>query len=138
MNGPAQAMQRTARDGFSLAEAVVALVLVAVAAVLLLPITFNVALQTQQSAIIDQRTATLAAEAENAAVTDFDDLEPGTVCTEFSSSHFPHTRCVTVTDLGNNRKRVTIIVTPQNGYGAGPDTVVIERSRPGRYNPLNP
>ncbi|HWV57121.1 MAG TPA: hypothetical protein VNZ57_06585 [Longimicrobiales bacterium] len=125
--------------GFSLVEAMVALLMIAVSAVILLPITFDIALQTRRTTVENQRTATLNAEVENVSSIEFDALESGTTCVDFSNSHFPHTKCITVTELGNgNRKRVTVVVTPHNGYGVGADTVVVERSRPGRYNPLDP
>jgi len=128
----------TLSGGFSLVEAMVALVMIAVSAIILLPITWNIALQTRRTTVENQRTAVLGAEAENVSTIEYDELESGTTCFEFSNSDFPHTKCITVTELGGNRKRVTVVVTPHGGYGVGADTLVVERSRPGRYNPLNP
>lgn len=124
--------------GFSLVEALIATFMIAVAALVLLPVTLNVALQSRRATVEGQLTAALGAEAEQVSMTDFDELEPGTKCFDFSNSHFPHTKCITVVELDSNRKRVTVIITPHDPHGVGPDTVVIERARRGRYNPLNP
>ena len=42
---------------------------------------------------------------------------------------FPHTRCVTVSDLSPHVRRVTLIVTPDKD-GSRADTVVVDRAAP--------
>lgn len=125
------------RAGFSLVELLVAVVLVSIVMAGLFPVTFKVALQSRQANVTTQRDATAAAEVEKVTATAFTNLAAGTTCTTFSAAAFPHTRCVTVTDLSTSRKRVTVVITPLNGSGVEPDTSIVERSAGKSGNPLN-
>ena len=48
----------------------------------------------------------------------------------------PRTECIAVQDLAAGRRRVTFILRPNN-TALRPDTVILERTRPRQYHPLN-
>jgi len=128
----------SSRAGFSLVEVLVAMVLVALLMAMLFPITFKVGLQSRQASIMTQRTAVISGEMERLTQAEFTTLTTGTTCQTFSSSHFPHVKCITVSETNPNRKVVTVTVTPSNGSGVGAASSQIERSRgSGSGNPLN-
>lgn len=123
------------KRGFSMIEVMVAMVLLAIVLLGLAPITLSMARQTRLSTTITQRTAVLAGEVDRLTAVDFTSLPSvGTACTSFSMSGFPHTKCITVADVNSKTKRVTVIVTPNNGAAA--DTTIFERSKGGGSNPL--
>lgn len=130
------ALPPRANAGFTLIEVLVSMVLLAVALLALAPLSYQVARMSTQATISTQRSAVLNGEVQRVEVMDFSTLSAGSTCTTFSSADFPHTKCVTVTDLGPNAKRVTVIVTPLGG--GAPDTTIVERYRGGRSNPLKP
>jgi prepilin-type N-terminal cleavage/methylation domain-containing protein len=129
---------RPAEAGFSLVEVLVAVLLVAIVMAGLFPVTFKVALQSRQANIVAQQSAVLEAELAALQLASYQSLAVGTTCESFSSSGFPHTKCVTVTETASNRKQVTVTITPTGGSGVEPASSVIERSRGGGANPLNP
>lgn len=122
------------KRGFSLIEVMVAIVLLAIVLLGLAPVTLSMARQTRLATTVTQRTAALAGEVDRLTAIDFMALPAaGTVCTDFSMSGFPHTKCITVTDVNSKTKQVMVILTPSNGAAA--DTTIFERSK-GSSNPL--
>ncbi len=121
--------------GFSLIEVMVAIVLLAVVLLGLAPVTLSMARQTRLATTITQRTAVLAGEVDRLTALDYAALPAtGTTCTSFSMSGFPHTKCITVSDVNSKTKQLIVTVTPLNGQGA--DTTIFQRSRGGGTNPL--
>jgi prepilin-type N-terminal cleavage/methylation domain-containing protein len=121
--------------GFSLIEVMVAIVLLAIVLLGLAPITLSMARQTRLSTTITQRTAVLSGEVDRLTAVDFSALPAvGTACTTFSSAGFPHTKCITVSDVNAKTKQVVVIVTPSNGAAA--DTTIFQRSKGSGNNPL--
>lgn len=54
---------------------------------------------------------------------------PAVAGCETSRGRFPHTRCVTVTDMSPHVRRVVLVVAPTHAHGR-PDTVVLDRAAP--------
>jgi hypothetical protein len=73
-----------------------------------------------------QRNAVVARELSRLMATPYPSLPARAGCTS-SESAFPHTRCVTVTDLSPQVRRLTLVVTPKRGLLRA-DTVVVDRA----------
>ena len=127
---------RQAQAGFSLVEVMVTIVLIAIAMLSLVPVMLMVARSSTTATTLAQRSAVVTGEVERIEAVPFTTLAVGNTCTTFSSAAFPHTRCINITSVNSQTKRITIIVTPLNGVRA--DTTVVERHKSGGYNPLNP
>ena len=125
------------RGGFTLIEILVTMVLMSITLVVLAPVTLRVAMLSTASTIAAQRSGVLSGEVQRLELVAFDDLSTGSACTSFPTADFPHTKCVTVTSLSADRKRVTVTVTPASA-ASQPDSTTVDRQDAGRYNPLNP
>jgi hypothetical protein len=77
---------------------------------------------TEETAAL--RHAVVARELSRLIATPFTSLPASAGCTKTESS-FPHTRCVAVTDLSPQVRRLMLVVTPTRG---APDTVVVDRA----------
>ena len=126
---------RHARSGFSVIEVMVTMVLVAIAMLNLAPVMMKVSRLSTQATTQTQASAALGGEVQRLEAQAFDSLAVGSSCTTFSSSGFPHTKCVTVTAVNSKTKLVMVIITPLSG-NARPDTTVIQRSKGAGTNPL--
>ena len=133
MNQPAQTVSR--RDGFTLVEIVVAMMILSVVMVTLAGLTFQTARRALTSQGIDQRQAVLQQQANMMAAVPYDSLGNFTGCTTVSAP-FAYTRCVTMTTPVTNVRRMTVIVTPTMSNKWAPDTIQIEKAKP-PVNPLN-
>lgn len=71
------------------------------------------------------RHAVVTREVSRLMATPYASLPASAGCTKTESS-FPHTRCVTVTELSPQVRRLTLVVTPTRGMAA--DTVVVDRA----------
>lgn len=120
--------------GFTLVEILVSIVLLTVMLASLAPTTMGIARLSTGSTITMQRAAVLAGEAQRVEMIRFDALAAGTTCYDLSSTDFRHSKCVTVADLNATTKRVTMVVTPTGGV---PDTLIVDRTKGARYNPLS-
>jgi prepilin-type N-terminal cleavage/methylation domain-containing protein len=67
-------------------------------------------------------------QSQRLGVMPFDSLAAHAGCQTFSNSALPHTRCIVISAVNGNRKRVTIIFTPANSL-LKPDTVWFQRAR---------
>jgi prepilin-type N-terminal cleavage/methylation domain-containing protein len=133
MNQQAQPVAR--RDGFTLVEIVVAMMILSVVMVTLAGLTFQTARRALSSQGIDQRQAVLQQQANMMAAVPYDSLANFTGCTTVTTP-FAYTRCVTMTTPVANVRRMTVIVTPTMGSTWAPDTIQIEKAKP-PVNPLN-
>ena len=133
MNQHAQPMSR--RDGFTLVEIVVAMMILSVVMVTLAGLTFQTARRALTSQGIDQRQAVLQQQANMMAAVPYDSLGNFTGCTTVTTP-FAYTRCITMTTPVNNMRRMTVIVTPTMGNTWAPDTIQIDKAKP-PVQPLN-
>jgi hypothetical protein len=54
-----------------------------------------------------------------------------------STGLFPHSLCTTITSVSTVSRRATIVVTPTGSDVLPPDTTVLVRTDPLRYEPLS-
>lgn len=123
--------------GFTLVEILVTMFLMSITLLVLAPVSLKVAAMSTQSTVAAQRSGVLSGEVQRLQLVAFEDLSTGRACTNFPTADFPHTRCVTVTSMSADSKRVTVTVTPTSAP-ARADSTVMDRHRGSPYNPLNP
>lgn len=124
------------REGVSLVEVLVAITLMTIVLTALSGLSFQAARQTTRLSGDGYRQAVLMQESNRVTATPFASLPGLAGCTTENGGAFPHTRCVTVTNLSTSRRRVQIVVTPTQP-GVRPDTTVIDRTNPPTVNPLS-
>ncbi len=98
--------------------------------------TTQVARGSRINSLASVRAGALAAQINRLEVLPYDTLPSRAGCTSISSGLVPRTECVTVQDIAAGRRRVTFILRPTN-TALRPDTVILERSLPRAYHPLN-
>jgi prepilin-type N-terminal cleavage/methylation domain-containing protein len=125
-------------QGFSLIEIMVALTILAITLGGFAALSFYYIKRVEVGSATTQKTAELNEQAQRLSALSFDSLDSRAGCTTFSSGVFPHTRCITVTNVGGNarHKRVTIVITPANTL-VKPDTVIMDRTKTPTTNPYN-
>ena len=121
-------MELAPRPGVSLVETLVAITLMAVVLSGLGGLAFSASRQTVNLAATNLRQGVLAQEVNRLTAWPFDQLPGAAGCTTVTTGPLPHQRCVTVTSMGNMRRVVQVIVTP-NVAGVAPDTIRLERTR---------
>jgi prepilin-type N-terminal cleavage/methylation domain-containing protein len=127
---------RGSREGFTLVEIVVAMTILSVVMVTLAGLTFQTARRSISAQGNDQRQAVVMQQLNQMAAVPYDSLGAGsyTGCTTITAS-FGYTRCLTMTQVNTNLRRMTIIITPTQPLWRA-DTVRVERKKP-PVNPLN-
>jgi type II secretory pathway pseudopilin PulG len=124
------------RRGITLIEVVVALTVFAMVTAGIAGFTTQVARGSRINSLASVRAGALAAQINRLEVLPYDTLPSRAGCTSISSGLVPRTECVTVQDIAAGRRRVTFILRPTN-TALRPDTVILERSLPRAYHPLN-
>ena len=71
-----------------------------------------VARRAVTSAATTARAATMGEQADRLQAIPFDSLAARSGCTVVSGPPLPHTRCVTLTTLPNNKLQIRLVVTP--------------------------
>jgi prepilin-type N-terminal cleavage/methylation domain-containing protein len=125
-----------ARRGMTLIEVAVALTVFAIITVSVATFTAQVAKGSRINGIATVRAGALAAQVNRLEVLPYDTLPSRQGCVSISTSPLPRTECVTVEDLAVGRRRVTFILRPNN-TALRPDTVIMVRTRPRAFHPLN-
>jgi hypothetical protein len=120
----------------TLVEVVVALTIFAMVTVGIAGFTTQVASGSRINGLASVRAGALAAQINRLEVLPYDTLPTRVGCTSISTGLVPRTECVAVQDIVAGRRRVTFILRPNN-TALRPDTVVLERTRPRQYHPLN-
>ncbi|MCI0687945.1 MAG: prepilin-type N-terminal cleavage/methylation domain-containing protein [Sporichthyaceae bacterium] len=122
---------RTSRGGFTLVEALVAIVLLSVGALALGSLLARSSRMAVASASTIHGTAALSTEVGRLNALPFDQLPAaGETCTTVSTPPFPHTLCTRLTDVSATVKEVRVRVTP-SAAGVRADTVNFQRTLPG-------
>ena len=124
------------RDGVTLVELLVAMVLLGVMMTSVAGLTFEAARRSIVTTGDSYRQAALLEEVNRLTAEPYGNLAAGTVCRSVSSGVFPHTRCVTTTSTGLYSVQLTVVITPTQS-GVQPDTAVFTRSRAPLTNPFN-
>lgn len=123
------------RDGFTLIEVMIALVIVAVLAGPLCRLLVSTGRQSRDAGMLAYRAAALNAEVSRVTAVPAGQLTDGTLTRTFTDLPFPHTLTTTaVTAAGT--QTVTITLTPTGPRAIGGLTRVITR-KGGSTNPFN-
>ncbi|HUF70760.1 MAG TPA: prepilin-type N-terminal cleavage/methylation domain-containing protein [Longimicrobiales bacterium] len=123
------------RDGVTLVELLVAMVLLAVMLTSVAGLTFEAARRSIVTTGDSYRQAAMLEEVNRLTAEPYGNLSPGSECRTVSSGVFPHTRCVTTAGTGLYSVQLTVVVSPTQ-RGVLPDTVVFTRARAPLTNPL--
>ena len=123
------------RDGFALVEVMVAMVLFAIGALGLAAMSVAAARRAITSAATTARAATVGEQVDRLQAMPFDSLASRAGCTVITGPPLPHTRCVTITTLPNNKVQIRLTVTPTDPK-LRPDTSTFTRAKGGKDNPL--
>jgi prepilin-type N-terminal cleavage/methylation domain-containing protein len=125
----------TQRRGVALIEIMVAMVVVTIGLLGTAGMTAAAARRASGLSFQSTRDGIVLQEMNRIASITFDSLASRVGCTAVNSSVLSHTRCIAVTDMTGNYKRVRIIITPSTTY-ARAETVYVNRSRGALPNPL--
>ena len=98
--------------------------------------TTQVARGSRLNSLASVRAGALAAQINRLEVLPYDTLPTRAGCIDITTGLVPRRECVAVQDLAAGRRRVTFILRPNN-TALRPDTVILERTRPRQYHPLN-
>ena len=133
---PAGAILSACREGFSLVEIVVTMVILSVILMSLATLTGYTAQQSLRAANATGRQAVALQEANRIAALPYTAL-PGTAagCSNVTIGQLGYQRCYTVT-TGARFRDVMVVITPQRA-GAFADTVRLRRVINATPNPLN-
>jgi Tfp pilus assembly protein PilV len=123
------------RDGFALIEVMVATVLFAVATLGLAAMSIAVARRAVTSAASTARAAAMGQQLDRLQAIPYDSLAARAGCTSIAMPPLPHTRCITITTLPNNKIQVRLTVTPTDPK-LRPDTTTFTRAKGAKNNPL--
>jgi prepilin-type N-terminal cleavage/methylation domain-containing protein len=125
------------QGGFTLVEAMVAIVLLAVSSLALGALLMRASRTAIAAASTVQATASLSTEVGRLQVLPFDQLSSGTSCVTVNTPPYPHTRCTTVNNVSSKVREVIVVVTPSGNSLLKPDTVKMSRTKNGNNSPLN-
>lgn len=123
------------RAGFALVEVMVAMVLFAIATLGLAAMSVAVARRAVTSIATTARSATMVEQTDRLQAMPFDSLAARAGCTTITMPPLPHTRCITITTLPNNKVQIRLIVTPTDPKLRA-DTTSFTRARGAKDNPL--
>lgn len=124
--------------GVSLIEIMLALSILSTVLVALGGLMFQAAQYTRLSAAVAYRGAASEQSAAWIQNLPWDSLATAVGCSTDTSGQLAYTRCVTLQDLSQQLKRMTVSITPSGNLPLEPDTVVIDRNRPRQRSTLSP
>jgi len=124
------------REGFTLVEIVIAMMILSTILATIAGLTFKTARRSLDSQGMEQRQAFMMQDVNMLSAVPFDSLANFTGCTTITALPFPYTRCVTRTVLSPTITRMQIIITPAQANVWAPDTMWIDRTGT-PINPLN-
>ena len=124
---------RKGREGFSLVEIVVAMLLLSITLLALAGLMTQVAAQGRATEVTAQRNAALVQSINYYTALSYTALDPALGgCEMVDSGMMPYERCVEITQAGTTRT-VKIVITPTN-QAFRPDSALFERTA----LPVNP
>jgi len=126
---------KRADAGFTLLEIMVAIVLLGLVLAGVAQLNFALARRFYGLSAGAARDGVLAQQVNQFAALPFDSLKAKAGTITVNKPPLPYSRKVTVDSLSPKLRRVTIVVTPLNPV-IRPDTVILQRSKPGN-NPFN-
>jgi hypothetical protein len=126
------------RDGITVAEVIVGLVVLTIGMLGTAGMLAAAGRRATQMGTQTGRSATETLQINRLASMPYDLLAATSGCVTVTAQPFPHTRCVSLTDItgGLGYKQVRLIITPSNGKLRA-DTVYLQRTKGAAINPLN-
>ncbi len=118
----------TNRSGFSIVEALVAVVILGVSALGIIGLSVSSSKRGNVSSAEAYRTTFLAAEFARATAIPTAAATAGTVCDTTTSAPFQFRRCTRVANLTSRTQQVAVTVTPIGTTLLGADSLVIIRA----------
>ena len=118
----------TGQRGFSIVEAIVAIVILGVTALGLVGLSVSTSKRGNRSAAEAYRTTFLSAEFARATAIPAAAAMAGTVCDTTVSAPFQFRRCTRVANLTSRTQQVAVTVTPLESTLLGADSIVITRA----------
>lgn len=129
------------RAGFSLAEIMVGMTLLAILLSSITGLTFHVSRRMIEVSRGTGLNAAVSRDVNRFSVLPYDSLAERAGCDSITAATEKFAQCVTVTSPSANTHRVTIVTTPLiRAYvekAPVPDTIVIDRTKSSPSNPLN-
>ncbi len=127
--------------GFSLAEIIVGMTLLAILVSTVAGLTFHVSRRMIEVSRGTGLNAAVSRDVNRFSVLPFDSLSTHDGCDSLTAATETFQQCVTVSSVNSTTARVTIVTTPLiRAYVVTapiPDTIVIDRTKTGASNPLN-
>ena len=125
------------RDGFTLIEVVVAMVLLSAVLVMLAGMTFTTAQRSVDLHSTGARQALMLQEVNRISSIDYDNVDAQAGCRTLSAGDgMEYNGCVTTSVVSDNSVQVQIVMAPVRSSLIRPDTVRFIRSQPPTSNPL--
>ena len=124
------------REGFTLVEVMIAMVILTTVMATLAGLTFQTARRALSAQGTDQRQAVMMEQVNMMSAVPFDSLRNFVGCSTVTAEPFPHTRCITRESISATVFRMKVIMTPTRSNVWAPDTMQIDRSK-APPNPLN-
>ena len=126
-----------ARDGFTLIEVVVAMVLLSTVLVMLAGMTFQTAQRSVDLHSTGSRQALMLQEVNRMSALDYDDVAAEVGCRTLDAGDgMQYNSCISTTPVGVNSAQVQVIMSPVRASLIKPDTVRFVHSKPPTSNPL--
>lgn len=129
------------RAGFSLAEIIVGMTLLAIIVSSVAGLTFHVSRRMIEVSRGTGLNAALSRDVNRFSVLPFDSLSNHDGCDSVAAATETFQQCVTLSSVNSTTTRVMIVTTPliraYVNVAPVPDTVVIDRTKTAASNPLN-
>jgi prepilin-type N-terminal cleavage/methylation domain-containing protein len=124
--------------GFTLVEVLVSMTILSIGVLVLGGLLARGARSAGAASAVNYQTAMLAAEAARLDAVPFTTLAAGTVCDTSTALPMPRVRCITITNINDKLRRVSVVITPTGNPLLQPDSVAFERGISGdAVPPLN-
>jgi prepilin-type N-terminal cleavage/methylation domain-containing protein len=124
------------REGLSLIELLVAMVLLGIMITSVAGLTFEAGRRSIVASAENYRQAAMLREVNRLTAMPYSSISLGTTCRTVTTTAMPHQICVTATKLSNYSRTMQVIVKP-GVRGVPPDTLVFIRANAPVINPLS-
>lgn len=132
----ANGTSRSAREGFTLVEVVVAMAILSAVLVMLAGMTFATAQRSVDLQVAGARHAVMLKEVNRLTALPLAELTTQSGCRTLSSGADAFTTCVGIASPGTRTRRVMVVLASARP-GVRPDTVRFTYTEPSAANPFN-
>jgi prepilin-type N-terminal cleavage/methylation domain-containing protein len=124
-----------ATNGFTLVEVLVSMTILSIGVMVLGGLLARGARSAGAAGTLSYQTSMLAAEAARLDAVPFTTLAAGTTCDASTALPMPRNRCITITNINDKLRRVSVVITPTDNPLLQPDSIVFERGISGDAAP---